>query len=98
MPMSLSDYVPMSILNAIVTSWHLPNGTRLFPRLLSNAADAPYLGEASILFNLTLMPAENIQVQTGGSIPKFALIFLALQIGIGLLLLIAPIRSLYYWR
>jgi len=82
----------------LVTSWPLPNGTRLFPRLLSNAADAPYLGEAAILFNLTRMPAENIQVQTGGSIPKFVLIFLALQISIGLLLLIAPIRSLCYWR
>jgi hypothetical protein len=82
----------------LVTSWPLPNGMRLFPRLFSNAADAPYLGEASILFNLTRMPAKNIQVQTGGSIPKFALIFLALQIGIGLLMLIAPIRSLYYWR
>ena len=82
----------------LVTSWPLPNGMRLFPRLLSNATDAPYLGEAAILFNLTRMPAENVPIQTGGSIPKFALIFLALQLGMGLLLMIAPIRSLSHWR
>jgi hypothetical protein len=82
----------------LVTSWPLPNGLRLFPRLLSNAADAPYLGEAAILFNLTRMPADNVSIKTGGSMPKFALIFLALQIGIGLLLMIAPIHSLCYWR
>lgn len=82
----------------LAVSWPLPNGTRLFPRLLSNAADAPYLGEAAILFNLTRMPGENVRIKTGGSIPMFAMIFLALQLGIGLLLLIAPIRSFCCWR
>jgi hypothetical protein len=81
----------------LVTSWPLPNGTRLLPRLLSNAADAPYLGEAAILFNLTRMPAEDVQIKTGGSIPKFVVVFLALQLGVGLLLIITPIRSLRYW-
>jgi len=67
----------------LVTSWPLPNGTRLFPRLLSNAADAPYLGEAGILFNLTRLPGESVSIKTGGAIPKFVLIFLAIQFGIG---------------
>ncbi len=44
----------------LVTSWPLPNGTGSFPRLLSNAADAPCLGEAAILFNLTRLPAEGV--------------------------------------
>ncbi len=82
----------------LVTSWPLPNGTRLIPRLLSNATDAPYLGEAGILFNLTRLPAAGVPIQTGGFLPGFVLIFLALQFGCGLILLIASIRSLRYWR
>jgi hypothetical protein len=82
----------------LVTSWPLPNGTRLFPRLLSNTADAPYLGEAGILFNLTRLPMEGTPVKTGGSIPGFVWIFLALQFGMGLILLTAPILSLRQWR
>ncbi len=82
----------------LVTSWPLPNGTRLFPRLLSNAADAPLLGEAGILFNLTRMPGEGVSIKTGGSIPKFVFVFLALQFGIGLILLIHTIRSPRRWQ
>jgi hypothetical protein len=82
----------------LVTSWPLPDGTRLLPRLLSNAADAPYIGEAGILFNLTRMPDEGIVVKTGGTLPKFVLIFLALQIGFGLLLPVAATVSLRRWQ
>ncbi len=82
----------------LVASWPLPNGTCLFPRLLSNAADAPYLGEAGILFNLTRLPMEGTPVKTGGSIPGFVWIFLAFQFGMGLILLAAPILSLGKWR
>lgn len=81
----------------LVTSWPLPNGTRLFPRLLSDAADAPYLGEAAILLNLTRLPAEGVPVKTGGSMPGFVLICLALQFGFGLILLAVAIRSLRQW-
>ena len=82
----------------LVTSWPLPNGTSLLPRLLSNTADAPYLGEAGILFNLTRLPMEGSPITTGGTIPGFVWIFLALQFGIGLVLLAAPILSLRRWR
>lgn len=82
----------------LVTSWPLPNGMRLLPRLFSNATDAPYLGEAAILFNLTRLPAEGVPIQTGGSLPGFVLIFLTLQIGFGLLLLVAAIRSQRQWQ
>ena len=82
----------------LVTSWPLPNGMRLFPRLFSNATDAPYLGEAAILFNLTRLPAEGVPIKTGGSLPGFVLIFLTLQIGFGLILLVAAIRSLRQCR
>jgi len=82
----------------LVTAWPLPDGTRLLPRLFSNAADAPYLGEAGILFNLTRRPAPGVALHTGGSLPRFVLIFLAVQLGFGLLLLIGGIRSLRHWR
>jgi hypothetical protein len=82
----------------LVTSWPLPNGTRLLPRLLSNATEAPLLGEAAILFNLTRLPGAGVAIETGGSLPKFVLIFLALQLVIGLILLLSPLRSLRYWR
>ena len=38
---------------AIAFSWPLPNGTLLIPRLLSNMSDAPYLGEAAMVFALS---------------------------------------------
>jgi len=82
----------------LVTSWPLANGKLLLPSLLSNAADAPYLGEAAILFNLTRLPAEGVPVQTGGSMPGFVLICLALQFGFGLILLAVAIRSLRQWQ
>jgi hypothetical protein len=82
----------------LVTSWPLPNGTLLFPRLLSDATEAPYIGEAGILFNLTRLPPEGTPIKTGGSIPGFVLIFLTIQLGIGLILLAAPILSLRQWQ
>jgi hypothetical protein len=53
------------------------------PRLLSNAADAPYLGEAAILFNLTRPPATGFPVQTGGQFPKLVSVSIVVQILIG---------------
>ena len=82
----------------LVTSWPLPNGTRLLPRLLSDAADAPLLGEAGILFNLTRLPAEGFPIQKGGSIPGFVFIWLTLQIGFGLLLVAGTNRSMRRWH
>jgi len=38
---------------AIVGSWPLPDGTLVVPRMLSNISDAPYLGEAAMLFTFT---------------------------------------------
>lgn len=70
----------------------------MLPRILSNAADAPFLGEAGILFNLTRLPGEGVSIKTGGSLPKFVIVFLALQFGIGLTLLISPILSLRRWQ
>jgi hypothetical protein len=82
----------------IVTSWPLPGGTLLLPRLLSNAADAPLLGEAAVLFNLTCQPAEGMVVKKGGSLPGFVYIWLVLQIGSGFVIFLLSIRSHLQWR
>lgn len=47
-------------------SWTLPGGTLLFPRIFSHAADAPYLGEAAILYFFTVQPAAGMPVRSGG--------------------------------
>ena len=82
----------------LAAAWPLPNGTLLFPRLLSNAADAPYLGEAAILFNLTRMPVGGVSIHTGGSIPRFAVIILFGQFGAGLILLALSFWAIRQWR
>lgn len=53
----------------IVFSWPLPDGTWLAPRILSNMAHAPYIGEACILYNLTRHAAPGMNVRTGGDLP-----------------------------
>jgi hypothetical protein len=78
-------------------SWPLPNRTLLLPRLLSNAADAPFLGEAGILFILTRAPAEGFSVITGGSIPTVVFIGIAVQLLIGLGLVVTRIFSVRRW-
>jgi hypothetical protein len=54
---------------AIVGSWPLPNGTLLGPRILSNLSDAPYLGEAAVLFALTRKPLGTGIVAEPGKLP-----------------------------
>ena len=81
----------------LVASWPLPDGTCYLPKALSNAADAPCLGEAAILFNLTRLPVAGT-VKTGGSIPKFVLIILASQFGLGLIVLATPIIAFRQWQ
>ena len=79
------------------TSWPLPNRTLLLPRLLSNAADAPYLGEAATLYVLTRSPADGFAVKTGGSIPVLVVIIIALQLVVGLASVSRCIFSLRRW-
>lgn len=79
------------------TSWPLPGGTLLLPRLLSNAADAPYLGEAAILFVLTRPLVEGVPTTTGGSIPNGVKIGLALQLVIGVALVWIVVRTSKRW-
>ncbi|MBI5546568.1 MAG: hypothetical protein HY901_22020 [Deltaproteobacteria bacterium] len=63
-------------------SWRLPGGTLLAPRILSHAADAPYLGEAAILYFQTVQPADGVPVVTGGETPGLVYIGFAVYFGV----------------
>jgi len=62
----------------LATVGELPNGVLVVPRLLSNLSDAPMLGEAAILWLLSIQPEKGFPVKTGGSIPLYVFIVLAL--------------------
>ena len=80
------------------TCWPLADGTLLGPRILSNAADSPYLGEAAILFCLTRQPAGTVSITKGGSIPIFVYILLTCYLGIGASIIYFKIRNIKTWK
>lgn len=60
----------------LATVGELPNGVLAMPRLLSNLSDAPLLGEAAILWQLSIQPQKGVPVKTGGSLPPYVFIVL----------------------
>jgi hypothetical protein len=60
----------------LATAWELPNGALAVPRLLSNLRDAPMLGEAAILWQLSIQPQKGFTIKTGGSVPLCVYILL----------------------
>ena len=83
---------------ALLVVWPLPNGTLLGPRLLSNLSDAPYVGEAALLFSLTRRPQTANITPATSSLPGIVYLGLALYTGIGLLLLSSAIRFVHRKR
>ena len=83
---------------AIVGSWPLPNGTLLGPRFLSNLSDAPYLGEAAMLFALTRRSVAVPQMVGQGKLPwsVHGVILVALCLGTGAAL--AAIHKTRHWH
>ena len=82
----------------LVTSWPLPDGTLAGPRVLSNAVDAPYLGEAGVLFALTRCPTQGVPIRVGHQLPGFYYLVLGIGLGIGLILLAGTLRGVRRWR
>lgn len=81
---------------AIVTSWPLPNGTLLGPRLLSDLSDAPYVGETILLFNLTRRPVVEASAENG-RLPFIVYLAVALYVGVGALCAAAAVWSVKQW-
>ena len=61
----------------LATVGELPNGVLAVPRLLSNLSDAPMLGEAAILWLLSVQPEQGFPVKSGGSVPLYVYIVLS---------------------
>jgi hypothetical protein len=68
----------------LATVVELPNGVLAMPRLLSNFSDAPMLGEAGILWQLSIQPQTGFAVKTGGGVPNYVWIVLVGMFLIGL--------------
>ena len=93
-----ADYERVYPLTAMTLAFSVPlaEGTLLFPRALSNAADAPLLGESAVLYCLTRMPFEN-NVATAAKVWKLPFVvwfILLVELGLGWLLLHAGWRLL----
>ncbi|MGB1253342.1 MAG: hypothetical protein ACPG8W_22205 [Candidatus Promineifilaceae bacterium] len=55
---------------ALVSTWPLPNGTLLGPRMLSNLSDAPLIGETALLFSFTRQAqTQQITTAVSGGLP-----------------------------
>ena len=59
-------------MEASAASWTLPDGTLWLPRTVSHAADAPFLGEAAIMYFLTVQPAPGATVTPARGLPALA--------------------------
>jgi len=74
----------------VAASWTLPDGTMLLPRLTSHAADAPYLGEAAIMYFLTVPAIEGAEIRRGGQAPPCVwlafLVYFGLPLAVGFVL------------
>lgn len=83
---------PLSAL-ALTGAWRLPDGTLPVPRLLSDAIDAPYLGESAVLFCLTRTPAEPAAITSIETPVLVHLVITAAIIG-GLLSILSSITDM----
>lgn len=85
-------------LQAIALSWPLPNGRLLAPRLMSDLSDAPLLGEAAMLYNLSQPAAAGIEPfpthTRWGDVPGIVWLILALQWILGALVAWRSFRCL----
>ena len=77
-------------------AWPLPGGTLLLPRLLSNATDAPYLGEAAVLYLLSRQPSSTVTPTqpTDAGLPGLVLMTIGGQLLVGGVLAWFALRTL----
>lgn len=92
------DHAYAMTAEAIVLSWPWPNGTLAGPRILSNMAHAPYLGESALLFAMTRTPPQGTTLITGGRIPALVYAVLAACFGAGMCFMALAVFSLRRWK
>lgn len=75
-------------LEAMALAWPLPNGRLLGPRLMSDLSDAPLLGEAAMIYNLSQPPAPGFEptphVPTWRDVPGMVWVALCVQLLLGI--------------
>jgi hypothetical protein len=91
------DHASVLAAQAIVSSWPLPNGTLLGPRVLSNLSNAPYLGEAAMLFVLIRRPVGQVVVTEHGKLPWFVYAGVLFLFILGTYETVSTIRKLWRW-
>ncbi|HTI98896.1 MAG TPA: hypothetical protein VL527_08410 [Dongiaceae bacterium] len=77
----------------LITVGELPNGVLAGPRLLSNVSDAPLLGEAAVLWQLSVPPEKNFPIKTGDRLPAYVYVVTAIWLLPGLILIWWALRS-----
>jgi hypothetical protein len=82
----------------LVMSWPLPDGTLFSARMLSNAAHAKYLGEAALLYSFTRTAAGSAVISRGGTLPDFVYYGFGAYLACGVLVLLADLWLLRWWR
>lgn len=76
----------------LATVVELPNGALALPQLLSNLSDAPSLGEAAILWQLSIQPEKGFTVKAGGTLPGCVYVVLACFYLFGFVLLLSQVE------
>jgi hypothetical protein len=77
----------------LATVGELPNGVLAVPRLLSDVSDAPLLGEAAILWLVTIQPEYGFPVRSGGRAPPYVYLVLIGALIFGAWRIVEAIRT-----
>ena len=83
---------------ALAMSWPLPSGTLAGARILSNATDAPYLGEAGMIFIFTRQPLPGFAEVKGGRLTGYVYVILCAYLAVAAFLVTSAWRSVRRWR
>lgn len=79
--------------------WELPGGMLALPRALSDLSDAPLLGEAAILWQLSIQPQAGFAVVTGEKTPLLVHLVLGSMLSFGTVIAAAAVRRMVrLWR
>lgn len=77
----------------ITLSWPMPNGRMVFPAMLSNVTDAPFLGEQCILYTLSRTVQPGVPITAGGRLPGIVPLIIALYLLCAVLLVALSMRA-----
>ena len=70
----------------------------MLPRFLSNASDAPYIGECALLFNIAQPTAEEFKITEATNVPGIVYWFLPLYLVIPFVLVTSSFRQSIRWH